>query len=86
MGVVYFFTPVIGGYYLMQQVNAMAERNLADLRSRQAVDSTTQAQNRSLRGMLEKHKEATAAATGTSSSATGTSSSATETTTSAREG
>jgi hypothetical protein len=56
MGIVYFSAPIIAGYYIMQGVNGVAERNLADLREKKTVDNLTQAQNRSLEGMLARHK------------------------------
>jgi hypothetical protein len=56
MGVIYFSAPIIAGYYLMQHVNSVAEHNLAGLREKETVNSLTQAQNRSLEGLLIRHK------------------------------
>jgi hypothetical protein len=59
MGIVYFSFPVVGGYYLMQYVGTIAEKNLKNLKEESAVHLGTQQQNAALGGMLDdwKHKD-----------------------------
>ena len=62
MGFVYFTIPIISGYYLMQYVNSIAEKNLGEKGSKlkptlSSSKSETAAQNKALGNMLLKIKQ-----------------------------
>lgn len=61
MGFVYFTIPVISGYFLMQYVTGIAEKNLGERGSKlkptqSSSKSGTEAQNRALGDMLSQIK------------------------------
>ena len=59
MGCVYFSIPVVAGYYLMQYVNGIAEKNLKDLQSSSHVPAEVKMQNDALNSMLKEWKDVT---------------------------
>ena len=56
MGFVYFSIPVVSGYYLMQYVNNVAERNLKDMKEHVEVLPETKLQNEAFQGMVKEWK------------------------------
>ena len=58
MGLVYFSLPIIGGYYIMQYVNEIAEENMKSVKSAPArYDAETKMQNQALNDMLNRAKK-----------------------------
>lgn len=57
MGILYFSIPVVSGYYIMEYVKQISEKNLAELKKTAEILPETRMQNQALQGMVKEWKE-----------------------------